>query len=53
VRGDRDGNEGVDAQPGCDGEPATKAVVAATAVKPRDAPLESAPERISGFNTTM
>ena len=33
--------------------PATKAVVAATAAKPREAPLESVPERIKGLRTTM
>ena len=33
--------------------PATNAVTAATAGKPRVAPVESGPERISGFSTTM
>ncbi|MDQ0852634.1 hypothetical protein QFZ79_000745 [Arthrobacter sp. V4I6] len=33
--------------------PATKAVTAATAGKPRVAPEESGPERMSGFSTTM
>ncbi|MCY1380607.1 hypothetical protein D9M69_684440 [compost metagenome] len=33
--------------------PATNAVTAATAGKPRVAPAESGPERIRGFSTTM
>ena len=33
--------------------PATKAVTAATAGNPSVAPVESGPDRISGFSTTM